>query len=109
MKKYYIILALIINQIFSVPTKDDFNKKFINVAENGNPTVVSIISETVTSGNSFFGGDNPFFDDFMPREFQDMFPEHKNRGMSLGSGVIIDKEKGYTKFSCSMLALYNLS
>tara|TARA_B100001750_G_scaffold118828_1_gene94249 strand:+ start:337 stop:1731 length:1395 start_codon:yes stop_codon:yes gene_type:complete len=95
MKKYYIILFLIISHIFSIPTKDDFNKRFINVAENGNPTIVSIISETVSSGNSFFGRENPFFDDFMPKEFQDMFPEHEDRGMSLGSGVIIDQKKGY--------------
>ena len=51
-------------QINKPITKDDFNKRFINVAENGNPTIVSIISETVSSGNSFFGRENPFFDDF---------------------------------------------
>ena len=55
MRKYYIIFILIINQIFCVSAKNDFNEKFINVAKNGNPTVVSIISETVSSGTSFFG------------------------------------------------------
>jgi len=92
MKKNIIFfIILIFNQIFSTPTKDQFNQKFIEVAKKGNPTVVSIISETVRE-NSLFGG----FGDFgMPKEFEDMFPQFKERGHSLGSGVIIDQNHGY--------------
>ena len=31
----------------------------------------------------------------MPKEFEDMFPQFKERGHSLGSGVIIDDINGY--------------
>ena len=92
MKKHIIFfIILIVSQIFSTPTKDQFNQKFIEVAKKGNPTIVSIISETVRE-NNMFGG----FGDFgMPKEFEDMFPQFKERGHSLGSGVIIDKKNGY--------------
>ncbi len=88
MKKYLFLFFIIITQIFANSTKDSFNKKFINVAKQGNPTVVSIVSETIKQNNDFglFG---------MPREFEDMFPEFRERGRSLGSGVIIDKNNGY--------------
>lgn len=88
--KSIIILSLIFNLAYSMPTKDDFNKKFIEVAAKGNPTVVSIISETVRE-NNVFGG----FGFGMPKEFEDMFPQFEERGRSLGSGVIIDKLNGY--------------
>tara|TARA_Y100001968_G_scaffold255758_1_gene241977 strand:- start:2504 stop:3886 length:1383 start_codon:yes stop_codon:yes gene_type:complete len=91
MKKYFIVFSiLIVSQIFALPTKDDFNKKFIEVAKKGNPTIVSIISETVRE-NNMFGG----FGFDMPKEFEDMFPQFKERGHSLGSGVIIDNINGY--------------
>ena len=90
-KNITFFIILIFSQIFSTPTKDEFNQKFIEVAKKGNPTVVSIISETVRE-NSLFGG----FGDFgMPKEFEDMFPHFEERGHSLGSGVIIDKKHGY--------------
>ena len=96
-KKYSVIFCfLIINQIFcDSPTKQDFNKKFIDVAKKGNPAVVSIISETITTNNSLFGSDDSLFEDFMPKDFKDMFPNYNNKATTLGSGVIIDKEKGY--------------
>jgi len=91
MKKHIIIIiTLIFSQIFGIPSKDDFNKKFIEVASKGNPTIVSIISETVRE-NNMFGG----FGFGMPKEFEDMFPQFEERGRSLGSGVIIDKINGY--------------
>ena len=55
MKKSIIFFVILIfSQLFSTPTKDQFNQKFIEVAKTGNPTVVSIISETVRE-NSLFG------------------------------------------------------
>ena len=75
-------------------TNQDFNQKFINVAKIGNPSVVSIISETITSNSDelFFRND-PFFRDFFPEY------EYENKGMALGSGVIINKEKVNTSKS----------
>ena len=91
MKKHIVIIfILIFSQIFGIPSKDDFNKKFIEVASKGNPTIVSIISETVRENNMFDG-----FGFGMPKEFEDMFPQFEERGRSLGSGVIIDKINGY--------------
>ena len=87
-EKIIILFFLIISQfIYSheTLTNQDFNQKFINVAKIGNPSVVSIISETTTSNSDelFFRND-PFFRDFFP-EF-----EYENKGMALGSGVIIN-------------------
>ena len=87
---FIIILSILFNLIHTAPSKDDFNKKFIEVASKGNPTVVSIISETVRE-NNLFGG----FGFGMPKEFEDMFPQFEERGRSLGSGVIIDEINGY--------------
>ena len=39
---------------FTVPSKQEFSKAFINVAELANPAVVSIISETVVEQNFHF-------------------------------------------------------
>ena len=87
---FILILSILFNFIHATPSKDDFNKKFIEVASKGNPTVVSIISETVRE-NNMFGG----FGFGMPKEFEDMFPQFEERGRSLGSGVIIDEINGY--------------
>ena len=87
---FILILSILFNLIHTTPSKDDFNKKFIEVANKGNPTVVSIISETVRE-NNVFGG----FGFGMPKEFEDMFPQFEERGRSLGSGVIIDEINGY--------------
>ena len=87
---FILILSILFNLIHTTPSKDDFNKKFIEVASKGNPTVVSIISETVRE-NNVFGG----FGFGMPKEFEDMFPQFEERGRSLGSGVIIDEINGY--------------
>ena len=89
-RNFLFTFTLIFNFLYATPSKDDFNKKFIEVASLGNPTVVSIISETVRE-NNMFGG----FGFGMPKEFEDMFPQFEERGRSLGSGVIIDKINGY--------------
>ena len=70
---------------FAYPTKKDFSEAFIQVAEVGNPTVVSIISEKVVETN--------FHQFFEP--FDNRFPKEEFKGHTLGSGVIIDAEKGY--------------
>ncbi len=92
-QKIIILLFLIIGQfVYSheTLTNQDFNQKFINVAKIGNPSVVSIVSETVTTNsNDLFFNNDPFFKDFFPEY------EYENRGTALGSGVIINKEKGY--------------
>ena len=72
-------------------TNQNFNQQFINVAKIGNPSVVSIISETITTNSDelLFRND-PFFRDFFPEY------EYENKGTTLGSGVIINKEKGFS-------------
>ena len=45
--KFLWINLFVISMIFNFPSKNDFNQKFIEVAKSGNPTVVSIISETI--------------------------------------------------------------
>lgn len=89
-KKFTLIFLLFFSNIIGVPSKNDFNKKFIEVASKGNPTIVSIISETIKE-NNMFGG----FGFGVPKEFEDMFPQFEERGRSLGSGVIIDSINGY--------------
>ena len=77
MKKYFLwINLLIISIVFNSPSKDIFNQKFIEVAKKGNPTVVSIISETIQESNSFYGFGQ------IPKEFEDMFPKYKEKGRS---------------------------
>ena len=68
---------------FTVPSKQEFSKAFINVAEVANPAVVSIISETVVEQNFHF---------FSP---WGEIPKQEYKGQSLGSGVIINAQEGY--------------
>ena len=80
------ILPLIwITVLLAFPSKKDFSKAFIQVASNGNPAVVSIVSEKVI--------EQRYHQFFSP--FGDQFPQGEFRGHSLGSGVIIDSDKGY--------------
>ena len=76
---------IFITFLFSYPSKQDFSDAFIKVAEKGNPAVVSIVSEkTMERGFHYF---------FEP--FEDRPPRNEYKGHSLGSGVIIDADKGY--------------
>ncbi len=68
---------------FTVPSKQEFSKAFINVAEVANPAIVSIISETVVEQNFHFF--NPWGE----------IPKQEYKGQSLGSGVIINAQEGY--------------
>jgi len=79
------ISSIIITLLLSSNHK--FNQPFIEVSKKANPCIVSIISEKELVQRQF----NPFFNDPF---FEDFFPEFKQRGESLGSGVIIDEE-GY--------------
>ena len=71
--------------LLGFPSKQEFSEAFIKVASNGNPAVVSIVSEKVIEQNY-----NQFFS-----PFGDQFPQGESRGHSLGSGVIIDSDEGY--------------
>ena len=85
--KFYKIFITNIIICFLFASNHQFNEPFIEVSKKANPCVVSIISEKEVVQRQF----NPFFNDPF---FEDFFPEFKQRGESLGSGVIIDKE-GY--------------
>ena len=86
MKYYKSLLPLFcIVFTFAYPTKKDFSEAFIKVAEVGNPSVVSIVSEKVIESNY-----HQFFD-----PFGGQFPQETFKGHSLGSGVIINTNKGY--------------
>ena len=77
---------LLFTFLFSNPSKNDFNKLFIEVAQSGSPCVVSIVSEkTNKNPNMFFFG---------PFDFEDPYQQER-KSKSLGSGVIVDAEKGY--------------
>ena len=71
--------------LLAFPSKQEFSEAFIKVASNGNPAVVSIVSEKVIEQNY-----NQYFS-----PFGDQFPQGESRGHSLGSGVIIDSDEGY--------------
>ena len=85
--KYYKSLLPIFCIVFTFayPSRKDFSEAFIQVAEVGNPSVVSIVSEKVIETN--------FHQFFEP--FDDRFPKEEFKGHSMGSGVIIDADEGY--------------
>lgn len=86
MKKLFTLITLTAI-VFCIPSKNDFNELFIKVSQNGSPTVVSIISEKTEKYI------NPFF--FDPFGNSDPFSPQERKSQGLGSGVIIDKDKGY--------------
>ncbi len=87
-----ILTFILITFAFSIPSKDEFNNLFVNVATKGSPAVVSIISEKTEKVNDFFffSPFDPFFDPFGESPHQ-----QERKAQSLGSGVIIDANKGY--------------
>ena len=84
-----IILSLILFINFIFCNYNQFNQAFIDVAKNQSSSIVSIISEKTQKQNNMFFF-NPFFDDF-----GDQFDQQERKSQSLGSGVIIDNNKGY--------------
>lgn len=85
MKKIFAVLF--IGFLFSYPNKNDFNELFIKVSQEGSPAVVSILSEKTEQYI------NPFF--FDPFGNSDPFEPKERKSQGIGSGVIIDKNKGY--------------
>ena len=81
-----ILLVTFFTLVFSISNKDDFNELFINVSKDGTPCVVSIVSEKIEKNS------NMFF--FGPFDFNEPYQQER-KSQSLGSGVIIDKDKGY--------------
>lgn len=71
--------------LFAFPSKQEFSEAFIKVASNGNPAVVSIVSEKIIEQHY-----NQFFS-----PFGDQFSQGQPKGHSLGSGVIINSDEGY--------------
>ena len=81
-----ILSIIIITLLYATPTKNDFNRLFIDVAQSGSPCVVTIVTEkTETTPEMFFFG---------PFDFEDPY-QNERKSKSLGSGVIVDKDKGY--------------
>ena len=85
MKKIFILLF--VGFLFSYPNKNDFNELFIKVSQEGSPAVVSILSEKTEQYI------NPFF--FDPFGNSDPFEPKERKSQGIGSGVIIDKNKGH--------------
>jgi|TARA_B100001540_G_scaffold44523_1_gene39625 serine protease Do len=85
MKK--LLTLFMLTFVFGSPSKNDFNKLFIKVSQEGSPTVVSIVSEKTEKYI------NPFF--FDPFGNSDPFSPQERKSQGLGSGVIIDKDKGH--------------
>ena len=73
---------IFITFLFAYNSNKNISDAFIKVAEIGNPTVVSIISEKIIENDFHY-----FFDNYPHQD--------KPRGQSLGSGVILDADKGY--------------
>lgn len=93
MKKTIIIFSIIFMCTVSAQNSvvKQFSDALADVAEKANPAVVTIMTETVMEMKSFHGG-FPFDQfGFSPKNK----PQRKYRGRALGSGVIVNKEKGY--------------
>ncbi|SVC73231.1 uncharacterized protein METZ01_LOCUS326085, partial [marine metagenome] len=83
-----IIATFILSLAFIFCNYNQFNQSFIDVAKSQSSAIVSIISEKIQKDNNMFFF-NPFFE-----EFGDEFQQER-KSQSLGSGVIINAEKGY--------------
>ena len=86
-----IFIALFLSISLSFSNYNQFNQAFIDVSKQQSPSIVSIVSEKTEQIQDMFFF-NPFFDDFGFDKNPNQ-KERKSRG--LGSGVIIDKDKGY--------------
>ncbi|SVB97849.1 uncharacterized protein METZ01_LOCUS250703, partial [marine metagenome] len=67
-----------------------FSKTFADVAEEANPSVVTIMTEKVYD-SKFFNERTPFKEYFFPRNE----PERQYKSYAIGSGVIVDEDNGY--------------
>jgi len=85
-----LILSIIISLSFLLSNYNQFNQAFIDVSKNQSPAIVSIVSEKMEKVNNMF-----FFNPFEDFGFDGNPHEQERKSQSLGSGVIIDKDKGY--------------
>ncbi len=81
-------LAVVVNGQSSMVRQ--FSKSFADVAEEANPSVVTIMTETIYETKSFSEW-SPFEEYFLPKHK----PKKKYKGQALGSGVIVDDKNGY--------------
>ncbi len=77
----------------------DFNNALVDLAENVNPTVVTVLTEKVLRVRQdptlFFGSPfQGFFDDFFQRPLPNQGNEREFRQQGLGSGVVVSSD-GY--------------
>tara|TARA_B100000941_G_C28508028_1_gene558699 strand:- start:1615 stop:2967 length:1353 start_codon:yes stop_codon:yes gene_type:complete len=84
------IITLLISLSFIFSNYNQFNQAFIDVSKNQSPTIVSIVSEKTEKMNNMF-----FFNPFDDFGFEDDSRQPERKAQSLGSGVIIDENKGY--------------
>ena len=63
----------------------------VQAVQKVGPAVVNVSSEQEVAARSNPFGNNPFFDNF----FRDFFERQPQKRVSLGSGVIIDGQRGY--------------
>ena len=86
-----IFIIFFLSVSFALSNYNQFNQAFIDVSKEQSNSIVSIVSEKTEKIKDMFFF-NPFFEDFG-------FGEEPNQGerksRALGSGVIINKDKGY--------------
>ena len=85
-----ILITLFLSVSFALTNYNQFNQAFIDVSKNQSPSIVSIISEKTEKVSNMF-----FFNPFEDFGFDQNPHEQERKAQSLGSGVIIDKDKGY--------------
>ncbi len=84
------ITLLLISISFLFSNYNQFNQAFIDVSKQQSPAIVSIISEKTEQVNNMF-----FFNPFDDFGFEQNPHQQERKAQSLGSGVIINKNKGY--------------
>ena len=86
-----IFITFFVSISFVFSNYNQFNQAFIDVSKQQSPSIVSIVSEKTEKIKDMFFF-NPFFEDF---GFDKDPNQRERKSKGLGSGVIIDKEKGY--------------
>ncbi|MBH49354.1 MAG: protease [Candidatus Marinimicrobia bacterium] len=90
-KQNYIIFILVSAISFAQNSAvRQFSKTFADVAEEANPSVVTIMTEKTYETRSFQEW-TPFEDFFSPKDS----PKRHYKSRAIGSGVIVDDENGY--------------
>ncbi len=92
MRKYFLYIFLLTTAISFAQNSAvrQFSKAFADVAEEANPSVVTIMTEKVFKAKSFHEW-TPFEEYFSPKNK----PKRQYKGHALGSGVIVDEDNGY--------------